>query len=106
YDLSGTKYVPGHEYMIELYANDMAGNYQATARAGGTGCPVAANADALCQTGVVGNPKYVRYFAVDNSIPTILITTPTVTVPNNIGLASALATISGTTSDLCFGVDH
>ncbi|MEK7423821.1 MAG: hypothetical protein AAB131_08265, partial [Actinomycetota bacterium] len=101
FDLSGAKYVAGNAYKIELYANDVAGNEHAVA------CPTTSlSAPGTCQTGNSGSPKYIRYFKVDRTVPTLAISTPTVSVPFNIGAYSALATITGTADDVGFGLDY
>ncbi|MEK7415552.1 MAG: hypothetical protein AAB263_19785, partial [Planctomycetota bacterium] len=98
YDLSLAQFINGNQYKLELYAQDGAGNNQASARASQTvGCPVYLNTDTLCQTGSVGNPKYVRYFRYNKLVPTVAITSPTVVTPNNIGV-NGLTVSSGVTT--------
>ncbi|PIU20078.1 MAG: hypothetical protein COT18_04145, partial [Elusimicrobia bacterium CG08_land_8_20_14_0_20_59_10] len=48
----------------------------------------------------------MRYFSVDKTAPTLSITAPAVTVPNNIGQSSILETLGGEAADLGFGVDR
>ncbi|MEK7390075.1 MAG: hypothetical protein AAB036_10295, partial [Elusimicrobiota bacterium] len=98
YDLSLAQFVNGNQYKLEVFGDDAAGNNQAAARAGATGCPVTLNSDTLCQTGSAVNPKYVRYFRYNRLPPTISIVTPLTTTPNNMG-AGALTTITGVTTD-------
>ncbi|MEK7415163.1 MAG: hypothetical protein AAB263_17800, partial [Planctomycetota bacterium] len=97
YGLGATAFVAGNKYKLELYANDKAGNDHVG------NC---ATVEADCQTGTSVSPKYVRYFKIDKTGPVLAISTPTVSVPNNIGLSTALASITGTASDSGVGVDY
>ncbi|MHC4780850.1 MAG: hypothetical protein ACYTFG_19945, partial [Planctomycetota bacterium] len=103
FGLGSAKFVVGNTVRVEVYAADGAGN-QHTA---GGGCPWS-NGDAAskCLTGSASDPKYVRYFKLDNKVPTLSITTPTVTVPNNIGGADTLTAITGLATDLGYGTEY
>ncbi|MBI4676694.1 MAG: Ig-like domain repeat protein, partial [Elusimicrobia bacterium] len=100
FDLSNAKFVAGNTYEIEFYAKDQAGNKHIL------NCPYNEGDPAgNCLTGDAATPRYKRYFKVDKAAPTLAISTPSVTVPNNIGAWAALATITGTANDLGFGVN-
>ncbi|MBI4678613.1 MAG: hypothetical protein HY748_13630, partial [Elusimicrobia bacterium] len=95
----------GNKYMIEVYAKDQAGNKHVL------NCPYKPGDPASnCLTGDDATPKYVRYFKVDKTPPTAGIVTPSapgggpLTVGSN-KLGGYLAQITGTASDVGFGVN-